>query len=417
MRAARPLERLLVCYLPALDLRQVAEGAFPYVAGLLERAPSVRFRAQPTTDQLATMLTGTWPHEHGFWGPRLKAEWRDRTPAESLLDRLPDLLTTSVQGAWHLVNGPIDLATIAPRRRRRFEWLRFNLKHATDTAKTMRSINGLATPFTLLDGQPGRYVYHDDYWDLDRLLARIASGDQVLEIVDVHCLDHLQHWRMADRPGMAGFYRGIDRFLVALHAKCQQRGIAFLLLSDHGIEPIERTIDLAGDLRALPVPPGDYDLFVENTKATFWFHDDAARAAIVGHLAERADCDLLGYRELARYELSFADSRYGDVYCYARPGVTFFPNDFHQPLASLIMTLTDRQQRKRLRTPWHQADHGYLSEHASEIGVMALAEDGYAAAAGEVALIDIAPTLLALLGRAPAPTMRGRPAFRREGPA
>jgi hypothetical protein len=222
---------------------------------------------------------------------------------------------------------------------------------------------------------------------------------------------------MADRPGMAGFYRGIDRFLVALHAKCQQRGIAFLLLSDHGIEPVDRTIDLAGALRGLRVPPGDYDLFVENTKATFWFHDDAARAAIVGHLAERADCDLLGYRELARYELSFADSRYGDVYCYARPGVTFFPNDFHQPLASLIMTLTDRQQRKRLRTPWHQADHGYLSEHASEIGVMALAEDGYAAAAGEVALIDIAPTLLALLGRAPAPTMRGRPAFRREGPA
>lgn len=79
MTTGQPLERLLVCYLPALDLRQVAEGAFPYVAGLLERAPSVRFRAQPTTDQLATMLTGTWPQEHGFWGPRLKADWRDRT--------------------------------------------------------------------------------------------------------------------------------------------------------------------------------------------------------------------------------------------------------------------------------------------------------------------------------------------------
>jgi hypothetical protein len=25
--------------------------------------------------------------------------------------------------------------------------------------------------------------------------------------------------------------------------------------------------------------------------------------------------------------------------------VTFFPDDFHQPLASLIMTLSDRQQR------------------------------------------------------------------------
>jgi len=417
MRAGEALERLLVCYLPALDLRQVAEGAFPYVADLLRRAPSTRFRAQPTTDQLATILTGTWPHEHGLWGPRLKADWRARTPAQSLFDGLPDLLTTSVQGACHLVNGPIDLATMPPRRRRRFEWLRFNLKHATDTAKAMRPINGLATPFTLLDGQPARYVYNDDYWGLDRLLARIATGDQMLEIVDAHCLDHLQHWRMADRPGMAEFYRGIDRFVAALHAKCRQRGIGFMLLSDHGMEPIDRTIDLAGALRALPVRPGGYDLFVENSKATFWFHDDVARGAIVAHLAARDEFDLLDWQALARYGLQFADNRYGDLYCYPRPGATFFPNDFHQPLASLVMALTDRQQRQRLRTPWHQADHGYLSEHDSEIGVLVLAEDGYEAAAGEIALIDIAPTLLALLGRAPAPTMRGRPALRRAGPA
>jgi hypothetical protein len=85
---------------------------------------------------------------------------------------------------------------------------------------------------------------------------------------------------------------------------------------------------------------------------------------------------LLDYEELARYGVRFPDNRYGDAYCYARPGVTFFPNDFHQPLASLVMTLTDRQQRTGFRVLWHQADHGYLSESDSEIGVMAWIEDG-----------------------------------------
>ena len=60
MSPARPFERLLVCYLPALDLRHVVAGAFPPRRGLLAQAPSVRFRAQPTTDQLATMLTATY---------------------------------------------------------------------------------------------------------------------------------------------------------------------------------------------------------------------------------------------------------------------------------------------------------------------------------------------------------------------
>jgi hypothetical protein len=200
-----------------------------------------------------------------------------------------------------------------------------------------------------------------------------------------------------------------------MYDKCRRNSIGFVLLSDHGMEPIERTMDLIGELRALRVSAADYDLFVENSKATFWFHESGARSAITAYLADHDDSVFLDYKELARYGVRFADNSYGDGYCYARPGVTFFPNDFHQPLASLIITLSDRQQRMRARIPWHQADHGYLSENDSEIGIMALIEDGYDAEPGEVELIDIAPTLLALLGREPAPTMRGRSVMQRKG--
>ena len=59
------------------------------------------------------------------------------------------------------------------------------------------------------------------------------------------------------------------------------------------------------------------------------------------------------------------------------------------------------------------SDHGYLPEHVCERGFLLLADDGYEATAPSMSLIDVAPTLLALLGHRPAPTMRGRSVLRR----
>ena len=404
--------RLCVCYVPALDVRELAAGACPYAARLLDAYPSVRFRTQPATDQLATILTGTWPHQHGLWGPRLKAEWRARTPLQQSFDRLPDVVCTTAQGIAHLVNGPIDLATMPPRRRRRFDWLRFNVKHARDVGKVVRPINGLASVFTVVGADRSRFVYQDNFWDLDRLLAGAGNGDHVLEMVDCHCLDHLQHWMMSRPDAIRSFYRGVDGFVAALHEKCERAGIRFVLLSDHGMEPNHRVVDLMAALRHADLSADAYDVFVESTRATLWFHTAPARTRITDLLGSRADGILLEFEEMAAYDLHFADRGYGDAYFYARPGHTFFPNDFHQPIASAVIALSDRQQRLRLRTPWHQADHGYLPDHDCEVGFMLVADDRARASDAKVTLVDIAPTLLGLLGRPGAETMTGRAIFR-----
>ena len=352
---ARPLERLLICYVPAIDVRAVAAGAFPYVAQLLSTYPSVRFRTQPTTDQLPTLLTGTWPHQHGMWGPRLRPDWRRRTPAQRLVDLFPDIATTTAQCALHVVNGPIDLATMPPRRHRRFDWLRFNIKEIDDVAKVLQPINGLPSMCTAVGAGRSNYVYHDDFWDLDRLLETVGNGDFVLEMVDVHCVDHLQHWNMSDPERIAGFLRGVDAFVAALHAKSRSKGLGFVVLSDHGMERVDRVIDLRAAIEGLDLSADAYDVFIENTKATLWFHHEAAGARIVDGLQSSDLGTLVKREEMRRYDLRFDDNSYGDAWFYAQPRSTFFPNDFHQPLASLVRTLSDRQQRRRLRVPWHQA--------------------------------------------------------------
>lgn len=407
------LERLVICYVPAMDVRKIAAGACPYVAGLLDAHPSIRFRSQPTTDQIATILTGTYPHEHGLWGPRLKDDWRARTPAQRLIDLLPDAVTSTAQCAAHLINGPIDLATIPPRRRRRFDWLRFNIKHASDVGKVVRPINGLPSLFTVVGSERGRYVYHDNYWRLEELLGSVANADYAVEMVDAHCLDHMQHWNMGDATPMDTYYRGIDDFVASMHAKCRRNGIGFVVLSDHGMEPVDRVVDLLGDLSKLHLSSDDFDIFVENSKATLWLHNQMARTKIINFL-NFCDYGALVEREaMAQYNLLFEDNRYGDVYFYANPRCTFFPVDFHNSLASLLMTVIDPQQRQRFRKPWHRADHGYFPKNDCEVGFMVLAEDGYRAITDAATLLDIAPSLLALLGYDSPETMQGRVLFRR----
>ena len=414
---ARASERLLVCYLPGFDLRRITAASCPHVAGLLGTCPWVALRTLPTVEHIPTMLTGTWPHQHGLWGPRLIATGGPPSLAQRLIDRLPDLVTTTAQGLGHLLNGPVDLATMAPRRRRRFDWVRFKYVKLSQIQRLAEPINGLASILTVVGRARGRYLYHEDYRRLPELLDRVATGDYALEIVEEHCLDRLQHWRLDQPQAIAAFYRGVDDFVERLHDKCRKRGFSLLILSDHGMEPVTTTVDIFADLRAIDVAPDDYDVYVENTKATFWFHSPRARARIAARLSGSASGVLLAREDLRRYRLEFTTGAYGDAYYYASPGCSFFPNDFYQPLASATLALLDWQQRPRLHDPRHRGDHGYLPEHLCERGFLLLADERYETTADSISLIDVAPTLLTLLGHRPAPTMRGRNAMRRRARA
>ena len=178
------------------------------------------------------------------------------------------------------------------------------------------------------------------------------------------------------------------------------------------MERVDRVVDLREVLHGPDLPADGFDVFIENTKATLWLHDEDAGAGIVDRLRSSHLGTLVTREEMRRYDLIFDDNRYGDAWFYAQPGSTFFPNDFHQPLASLVRTLFDRQQRRRFHVPWHQGDHGYLPDNDCEIGFMVLAEDGFEASDEGVALIDLAPTLLDLLQLPRPDSMQGKTAFR-----
>src|SRR4029450_2840261 len=105
--------------------------------------------------------------------------------------------------------------------------------------------------------------------------------------------------------------------------------------------------------------------------------------------------------------VSFEDDTYGETYLSPDAGYIFFPHDFYQPLANLFLGLRDWHQRSRLLRPIHRGNHGYLPHFPSEQGYAILLDSGYRATRAEIELIDVAPSLLALLGQAPPAHMHG----------
>lgn len=403
-------ERLFVCYVPGLDLRRLDPTSAPYVARLLATYPWMRVRTIPDTETLPTLLTGTYPHTHGVWQVRRR---HSNEGAESKLTRqlarLPDLVATTAQGCWHVATRSFDLSTIPPRRRQSFVQTRFKYERSEDGWR--EPSESVPSIFAILGPQRAHYVFTHRLSDADRLLAKLPSNDYSLEFLEYHGFDVTQRWNL-DRPAVMRAALGhVDRLVYGLHAGCQRAGIRFLLLSDHGQEQVRHTIDLLADLEALGLSDSEYAYYLQVPSVRFWFRTERAEWRIRAMLESMPHVSVCSYRDLHQFGVKFEDGRCGELYAFADPGYVFFPHDFYQPVANLFLGLRDPQQRPRVRNPVHRGCHGYLPQHASEVGFVLLASGDRQAPRATVELIDIAPTILALAGEPVPGSMHGSNVF------
>jgi hypothetical protein len=220
-----------------------------------------------------------------------------------------------------------------------------------------------------------------------------------LEFVQFHALDMLGHWQITTPEGFRQYYGQVDRFVRDLHRKCQARRTRMVLMTDHGQERVETSIDLRRLIRRLDVPRGEFAYFLQPIMARFWCHSERARVAITQMLSEVKQGTAMTYADLHSLGVAFAGPQFGEIYFIADPGCLFFPHDFHHPLVNRVFGLKDWQQRNRLRDPRHVAYHGYLPQHDCEKGFMAVLDDGYVPGSAVIDLVDIAPSLLGLMER------------------
>lgn len=405
-----PGERLLVCYVPGLDRRRIDREATPFVAAAFDRYPSCDVLTYPTTELVPTLVTGTMPQDHGVWQVSLRDDveesWRSR-----LLALVPDPLAVLAQCARQWIDPGFDLAAIPWRRRRHFRLHRF--KYTRRQAGTLDL--GPQAPASIFDvvGARSRYRFSLRFEDATGLLADLPDDRFDLDFLEFYAFDLTSHWNLDRADVMRAASRQVDDLVRILHGRCLERGVRLLLLVDHGQEPIVRHLDLVGVLRDSGADPREYHRFVEIGLARLWFETPRAREAIVSSLEATPGIRTYDLDGMRQFGIDFPDSRFGEIYVVADHGTAFFPHDFYQPLANLYLGWTHPVLRPRIRDPRHRANHGQHPEHPSERGYMVLFDDDAQARRSEVGVLDVAPTLLDLVGRPRPATMRGGPAFSR----
>jgi hypothetical protein len=329
------------------------------------------------------------------------------------VDVLPVGVATAAQCVAHWADRRFDLAAVPPRRRRRLRLTRTKYKRRTLQPEALFRIGGAATIFDAVGAARSRYLFSASYDPERHVLPRVARGDVDLEVLDLYSLDRLQQWNL-DRPDEVRLaYATLDRFMARLCARAAGAGVAVMIVSDHGHEPIVRAIDVLAALRQLGIGPRHADWFVEVSNARFWLHDDGARRALRDWLGALGEGTLLSWEEMRAEGIALRDSSYGEIFYYLDPGRIFFPHDFHHPLANFWLGLTDRLQRARLRDPRHRGNHGHLPRFEAERSFALLLAEGFVPLRDRGSIVDVAPSVLALLGLAPPAAMEGTALFAR----
>ena len=405
------MQGLLVCYISGTDLRRIEPGTTPFLAGAMASNPWTVYRNLPSNELFPTLVTGVDPTEHGVWGVQLQTGFE--TNRRRIADCLPDILVTGIQCIRHAIVPPFDLAAMPPSRRRRLQIKRTKYKRRRRWPEALYRIGGVPTVLELVGHDRSRYVFSCAWDPMSRLLPALPARDLTLEIVELYSLDRFQQWNLDRLDRVLGYYRVIDDFLRELHAKCQAQGKILMVLSDHGHEPIRESIDLLAALQRNGFSKDDYTAFIEVSNARFWLHSERARREMPTILAALGPGRVIPYREMEEFGVPLRDSSYGEWFYFLDPGLIFFPHDFHHPVANFFLGLADPMQRNRLRDPRHRGNHGYLPHFDAERSFMLLLDPGFRVEARNATILDVAPSILGVLGLSPAPFMRGRAVFLR----
>ncbi len=216
---------LFVCYVPGFDLRHINDSGAPYTARLLKSFPHVKIKSYPCTELLPSILTGSYPQLHGKYQISLKDHIRHGRPKKNP-SRVAELLVTTLQCAYSLIDYRFDLPGIPAWRRRSFDLTaRFKFVVRRRNSEVLKKIGGLDTIFDIVPGST--YHFSMEFLRLDELVNKVCAGIRSMEFFEIHSLDVIQLWYMDQPARIEGYYRHLDEFVGKLHARCQESDVTF----------------------------------------------------------------------------------------------------------------------------------------------------------------------------------------------
>jgi predicted AlkP superfamily pyrophosphatase or phosphodiesterase len=123
----------------------------------------------------------------------------------------------------------------------------------------------------------------------------------------------------------------VDKGLRKIYKMARERfkQVNFVIMGDHGMIRVTKTIDLITPFAGLPLIHGkDYLSMLDSTMARFWFFSDRAEPMINETLTQISGGHCLGQKDKDKYHLNYPHTRFGDLMFLADPGCLIFPNHY-----------------------------------------------------------------------------------------
>lgn len=408
-QAGGPSPPVFVLNVPGLDRRRIDPEAMPFLHALLRDYPAAQWDGHPTTEIWPTLVTGVNPGAHKIWHCRFDDQGPPKTLGQKLLCALPDKLVATAQLFRHFVDRDYEMPCIPYRRRRHLSFHRLKFNNRSQPER-YRTVGGVGTLFKEL-GDKAQYHVTGRFEDFDAMLAKLPVAGLRLQWFEIHAYDIAVHYNIHKPEALAKYGRQLDDMARTLHERCEQQGIRFALVVDHGQEPTVGSVNLEKVLRRSGANRSDYVYFTAVGVAKFWFRTDAARRAVSEALGQAEHVNVMDSKQLNATFGFDLGPEWGELYAIADNDHVFFPHDFHHLLAHIHLGLTSSAMRGRLTHRNMAGYHGLMPGHPAELGYMLVADPGVQPTVGPddmIQIVDVAPTLLSLVGQAPAEHMNGR---------
>lgn len=292
---------------------------------------------------IPSLLTGSWPEEHGHWflyrragsnPPFRAARWIARLPGRPgerwrVRRRLQEYWRKKedIRGYFSLYSIPLDvLAELEPVER----------------ADTWAPGAFPRTPSLIDHLHAGGGGYHVSDWrvrDAEKLRRASESFERdAPEVVVLYLteIDSIQHRVGTRHAELDEALRELESNLRAFIRALEARGpLGISLFSDHGMTDIIGHRDLMGELSAEGLVRGrDYRGFLDSTVARFWAMRDPAR--LRDALSRRTWGRVLDPATMDGWRVRFPGGEYGELFFVAHPGELILPSDMGRaPLAAM----------------------------------------------------------------------------------
>jgi len=198
-----------------------------------------------------------------------------------------------------------------------------------------------------------------------------------LFIGEADCVSHF-HGQESDEGRRV--LKDIDREIERIYRELEKKtGVepSFMCWSDHGHMMIEEQFNIYEHFESKGIKLSDFIHIIDTNFARFWFRDDHERQLVTQALEDMPSGFILEQKHFEKYHVQMPDRRYGDLIYYLD-----HPYMFKKTIWGY-----------GLRT---NSIHGYLPDYPEKDGVFV--SNNPVVDQKDIELVDIAPSLLELLG-------------------